>query len=42
LYDHLAELRLEAIGAQTSARQAQAGLWQQVIPQLPPAAGGGP
>lgn len=35
LHDHLAELRLEVIEARTAARQAQAGLWSHVIPQLP-------
>lgn len=35
LYDHLAELRLEVIEARTSARQAQAALWLQVIPLVP-------
>ena len=33
--DHLAELRLEVIASQVAARQAQAALWAQVIPELP-------
>lgn len=36
LHDHLAELRLAVIEAQVQARQAQAGLWSYVIPELPP------
>ena len=35
LHDHLAELRLAVIEARVQARQAQAGLWAYVIPELP-------
>ena len=35
LHDHLAELRLAVIEARMQARQAQAGLWAHVIPELP-------